>query len=112
FVQAEDGIRDRNVTGVQTCALPIMPEEASSDGPVRESIMEQARIELALKKFLTERNYNAFTTNFVDLHGMKQLPGLAAQSLMAEGFGFAGDGDWSTAAVLRMMQIIAINKDT
>lgn len=89
-----------------------MPEEASSDGPVRESIMEQARIELALKKFLTERNYNAFTTNFEDLHGMKQLPGLAAQRLMAEGFGFAGEGDWRTAALLRMMKIISNNKGT
>ena len=89
-----------------------MPEEASSDGPVRESIMEQARIELALKKFLTERNYNAFTTNFEDLHGMKQLPGLAAQRLMAEGFGFAGEGDWRTAALLRMMKIISNNRGT
>jgi len=89
-----------------------MPEEANNDGPVRESIMEQARIELALKKFLTERNYNAFTTNFEDLHGMKQLPGLAAQRLMAEGFGFAGEGDWRTAALLRMMKVISNNKGT
>jgi len=93
-------------------SLYEMPEEASTDGPVRESIMEQARIELALKKFLTERNYNAFTTNFEDLHGMKQLPGLAAQRLMAEGFGFAGEGDWRTAALLRMMKIISNNKGT
>src|SRR5699024_2254328 len=89
-----------------------MREEASSDGPVRESIMEQARIELALKKFLTERNYNAFTTNFEDLHGMKQLPGLAAQRLMAEGYGFAGEGDWRTAALLRVMKVISGNKRT
>src|SRR5699024_51747 len=89
-----------------------LPIEAQSDGPVRASIMEQARIELGIKKFLTERNYNDFKTNVEDLHGMKQLPGLAAQRLMAEGFGFAGEGDWRTAALLRMMKIISNNKGT
>src|SRR5690625_5486087 len=65
-----------------------------------------------MRKFLKERNYNAFTTNFEDLHGMTQLPGLAAQRLMAEGYGFAGEGDWRTAALLRVMKIIAENKGT
>ncbi|WLD93347.1 L-arabinose isomerase [Alkalihalobacillus sp. AL-G] len=89
-----------------------LPEEAKEPGPIRESILEQARIELGLKAFLSERNYNAFTTNFEDLHGMKQLPGLAAQRLMAEGYGFAGEGDWRTAALLRMMKVMASNKGT
>lgn len=89
-----------------------LPVEAKEPGPVRSSILEQARIELGLKAFLSERNYNAFTTNFEDLHGMKQLPGLAAQRLMAEGYGFAGEGDWKTAALLRMMKVIAGNKGT
>ncbi|QTN01038.1 L-arabinose isomerase [Sediminibacillus dalangtanensis] len=76
------------------------------------AIKEQARIELGLKQFLKQGNYTAFTTNFEDLHGMKQLPGLAAQRLMADGYGFAGEGDWRSAALLRMMKIIANNEDT
>ncbi|WP_077624538.1 L-arabinose isomerase [Sediminibacillus massiliensis] len=76
------------------------------------SIKEQARIELGLKQFLQKGNYTAFTTNFEDLHGMPQLPGLAAQRLMADGYGFAGEGDWRTAALLRFMKIIANNKGT
>lgn len=87
--------------------------ELDGDGEeVQSSIKEQARIELGLKSFLSSRNYNAFTTNFEDLHGMKQLPGLAVQRLMAEGYGFAGEGDWKTAALLRMMKIMADNKGT
>lgn len=86
--------------------------EALKPGPVQEAIKEQARIELALEAFLEEGNYNAFTTNFEDLHGMKQLPGLAAQRLMAKGYGFAGEGDWKTAALLRLMKIMSDNKDT
>src|SRR5699024_1532804 len=89
-----------------------LPAQAEKPGPVRDSIKEQARIELGLKAFLSKRNYNAFTTNFEDLHGMKQLPGLAVQRLMAEGYGFAGEGDWRTAALLRMMKIISGNKGT
>lgn len=89
-----------------------LPEEAKEPGPVKDSILEQARIELGLKSFLSARNYNAFTTNFEDLHGMKQLPGLAAQRLMANGYGFAGEGDWRTAALLRLMKVISGNKRT
>ncbi|WP_181348100.1 L-arabinose isomerase [Thalassobacillus sp. CUG 92003] len=76
------------------------------------AIKEQAKMEIGLKQFLQKGNYTAFTTNFEDLHGMLQLPGLAAQRLMAEGYGFAGEGDWRTAALLRFMKIIAHNKDT
>lgn len=89
-----------------------LPVEANEAGPIKDSILEQARIELGLKAFLTKHGYHAFTTNFEDLHGMKQLPGLAAQRLMAEGYGFAGEGDWRTAALLRMMKVIAGNKGT
>ncbi|SER28219.1 L-arabinose isomerase [Gracilibacillus ureilyticus] len=89
-----------------------LPAEASEAGPVRDSILYQGKIELGLKSFLEKGNYSAFTTNFEDLHGMKQLPGLAAQRLMAEGYGFAGEGDWRTAALTRFMKIIADNKGT
>ncbi|GAB2551906.1 L-arabinose isomerase [Gracilibacillus alcaliphilus] len=89
-----------------------LPEEAKQSGKIRDAILYQARIELGLKAFLNKGNYTAFTTNFEDLHGMKQLPGLAAQRLMAEGYGFAGEGDWRTAALTRLMKIIANNKGT
>ncbi|MFB9759432.1 L-arabinose isomerase [Ectobacillus funiculus] len=84
----------------------IVPE-GLGEGTVQESIREQARIELGLKAFLKEGNYTAFTTTFEDLHGIRQLPGLAVQRLMAEGYGFAGEGDWKTAALTRLMKIIA-----
>ena len=89
----------------------IVPE-GQTDGAVRDSIRYQARIELGLKAFLEKGNYTAFTTTFEDLHGMKQLPGLAVQRLMAQGYGFAGEGDWKTAALVRLGKIIADGEDT
>jgi L-arabinose isomerase len=90
----------------------IVPEGLEEGSAVRESIRYQARIELGMKAFLEEGNYTAFTTTFEDLHGMKQLPGLAVQRLMSQGYGFAGEGDWKTAALLRTLKIIANNEDT
>jgi L-arabinose isomerase len=86
--------------------------EGKEAGPVRESIRYQARIELGMRAFLEEGGYSAFTTTFEDLHGMKQLPGLAVQRLMEDGYGFAGEGDWKTAALLRMMKIMSNNQGT
>ena len=71
------------------------------------SLAVAARIELGLRAFLTEGGFGAFTDTFEDLHGMGQLPGVAAQRLMAEGFGFAGEGDWKTAALVRVMKVMA-----
>jgi len=78
----------------------------------RDAIREQARIELGLKTFLAEGGYGAFVTSFQDLHGLKQLPGLAAQRLMAAGYGFGAEGDWKTAALVRLMKVMADNKGT
>ncbi|MBU8771407.1 L-arabinose isomerase [Cytobacillus oceanisediminis] len=89
-----------------------MEPESLGPGPVQDSIKEQARMELGLKAFLQEGNYTAFTTNFEDLHGIKQLPGLAAQRLMAQGYGFAGEGDWKTAAMTRLIKILSGNRNT
>ena len=82
-------------------------DDAKTAGGARDSVREQARIELGLKAFLDEGNFGAFTTTFEDLHGLKQLPGLAAQRLMAQGYGFAGEGDWKTAALVRVMKTMA-----
>ncbi|MQS52093.1 L-arabinose isomerase [Companilactobacillus mishanensis] len=72
----------------------------------------QIREYFGIKKFMDDRGYTAFTTNFEDLRGLEQLPGLAVQLLMAEGYGFAGEGDWKTAALDRLIKIIAHNKQT
>jgi L-arabinose isomerase len=72
-----------------------------------ESLKEAARIELGLRAFLEEGGFGAFTDTFEDLHGMRQLPGIAAQRLMADGYGFAGEGDWKTAALVRIMKVMA-----
>ncbi len=73
----------------------------------QESLTEAARIELGLRRFLEEGNFKAFTDNFEDLHGMHQLPGIAVQRLMADGYGFGGEGDWKTAALVRSMKVMA-----
>ena len=67
----------------------------------------QARLEIALRGVLEEGNYRGFTTNFEDLYGLDQLPGLAVQRLMAEGYGFGAEGDWKTAALVRAMKLMA-----
>ena len=72
-----------------------------------QSLREAAKIELGLRRFLKDGNYNGFTDTFEDLHGMNQLPGLPVQRLMADGYGFAGEGDWKTAALVRAMKTMA-----
>jgi L-arabinose isomerase len=70
-------------------------------------VRHAARIEIALRRFLREKGAWAFTTNFNALHGLDQLPGLACQRLMAEGYGFGAEGDWKTAALMRTMWVMA-----
>jgi len=71
-----------------------------------ENVKTQAQIEVGMRNFLEAGGMNAFTTTFEDLHGLKQLPGLAVQSLMAEGYGFGAEGDWKTAALVRAMKVM------
>jgi L-arabinose isomerase len=71
------------------------------------SLREAARIELGLQAFLENGNFKGFTDTFEDLHGLVQLPGIAAQRLMARGYGFAAEGDWKTAALVRAMKVMA-----
>jgi L-arabinose isomerase len=80
----------------------IAPEHDKPD-----ALAVAARIELGLRAFLTEGGFGAFTDTFEDLHGMGQLPGIATQRLMASGFGFGGEGDWKTAALVRIMKVMA-----
>ena len=76
-------------------------------GERRNSLRDAARIELGLRSFLTEGGFGAFTTTFEDLHGLKQLPGLSVQRLMADGYGFGAEGDWKTASLMRVMKVMA-----
>ena len=76
---------------------------AAHHGQVREA----ARIEIALRQFLDQTGAKAFTTSFDALHGLNQLPGLASQRLMNDGFGFGAEGDWKTAALVRTMKVMA-----
>jgi len=70
-------------------------------------VREAAREEIALRRFLKDKGAKAFTTNFNALHGLNQLPGLACQRLMAEGYGFGAEGDWKTAALVRTLWVMA-----
>lgn len=76
-------------------------------GERRSELRDGARIELGLRSFLEAGSFKAFTTTFEDLHGLKQLPGLAVQRLMADGYGFGAEGDWKTSALLRAMKVMA-----
>jgi L-arabinose isomerase len=76
-------------------------------GERHQSLREGARIEIGIRRFLEDGKFKGFTTTFEDLHGLVQLPGLGPQRLMAEGYGFAGEGDWKTAALVRAMKVMA-----
>ncbi|MBL9214428.1 MAG: L-arabinose isomerase [Opitutaceae bacterium] len=102
------GIHDRAID--RLCAeyadLYATPRALRRGGARHESLRYAARLELGLRAFLEEGGFKGFTTTFEDLHGLRQLPGLAPQRLMAEGYGFAAEGDWKTAALVRAMKVM------
>ncbi len=82
-------------------------ESLRKGGEKHTSLREAARIEIGMRRFLKAGNYKGFSDTFEDLHGMEQLPGIAVQRLMKDGYGFAGEGDWKTAALVRAMKVMA-----
>ncbi|OAV45295.1 L-arabinose isomerase [Lewinella sp. 4G2] len=84
----------------------VLDDNVQPGGDRRSNLEVSARNELGMEDFLKEGNYTAFTDTFEDLHGMKQLPGLAVQRLMEKGYGFGGEGDWKTAALVRTMKVM------
>lgn len=82
-------------------------DDCKASGKQRQQVFEAARIELGLRQVLEKWDAKAFTTNFDDLYGLNQLPGLASQRLMAEGYGFGAEGDWKTAALVHAMKVAA-----
>jgi L-arabinose isomerase len=109
LVMAVDAVEDK--------AIDLLVEEYADayrlaptlvkGGERHDSLRYGARIELGLRGFLKDGGYGAFTTNFEDLGGLRQLPGLAVQRLMADGYGFGGEGDWKTSTMLATLKAIA-----
>ncbi|MCL2196994.1 MAG: L-arabinose isomerase [Treponema sp.] len=98
--QAEDLIK------VYESAYEFAPEIKQNSGK-RDAVLQQAKIEIALKEMLEAENAGAFTTTFQDLHGLPQLPGLAAQRLMEQGYGFGAEGDWKQSMLTRSAKVMA-----
>lgn len=112
------GIGDlvKMVNDVSDDAIDILCEEYEAaytvqaslrkGGEQHQSLRDAAKIEIGLKAFLEEGNFKGFTDTFEDLHGLVQLPGIAAQRLMKAGYGFGAEGDWKTAALVRAMKVM------
>ena len=109
LVEVVDAVETREINALveEYGDLYAMEADLRPGGDRHESVRYQARIESALRTFLDDGGFDAFTTNFEDLGGLRQLPGLAVQRLMADGFGFGGEGDWKTSAMLRILKVIA-----
>ncbi|MCE5225070.1 MAG: L-arabinose isomerase [Porphyromonadaceae bacterium] len=105
LVAQQDKVTDEEIAALvkEYDQLYEVADNAKEGGKDRKQVIEAARVEIALRRFLALKGAKAFTTNFDDLHGVDQLPGLACQRLMAEGFGFGAEGDWKTAALCRTM---------
>ena len=105
LVAQQDKVTDEEIAALvkEYDLLYDVADNAKEGGKDRKQVIEAARVEIALRRFLALKGAKAFTTNFDDLHGVDQLPGLACQRLMAEGFGFGAEGDWKTAALCRTM---------
>jgi L-arabinose isomerase len=87
----------------------IAPELAKG-GPRHDSLVEAARIERGLRDFLDSGGFGAFTDTFEDLAGLPQLPGIAVQRLMADGYGFGAEGDWKTATLVRVIKVMGAGR--
>jgi L-arabinose isomerase len=87
-------------------SLYTLSPKLRKSGAMRDSLKDAARIELGLRRFLQDGGFKGFTDTFEDLHGLEQLPGIAVQRLMGDGFGFGAEGDWKTAALVRAMKVM------
>ncbi len=108
LVAVVDAVAEQDVTALVAAyedTYDVVPA-LRAGGERHESLRYGARIELGLREFLTKGGFGAFTTNFEDLGGLRQLPGLAVQRLMADGYGFGGEGDWKTSALLRILKVM------
>jgi len=109
LVEVVDQVADSEIDALveQYLDLYDVADELRPGADRHESLRYGARIEAALRRFVVDGGFGAFTTNFEDLGGLRQLPGLGVQRLMAEGIGFAGEGDWKTAVLGRTLKTMA-----
>jgi L-arabinose isomerase len=108
------------VDGVADASVDVLAKEYDQNydvaaslrpsGARRASLVDAARIELGLRAFLEDGGFKAFTDTFENLHGLRQLPGIAVQRLLADGYGFGAEGDWKTAALVRAMKVMGAGR--
>ena len=103
--QVSDAAIDQLITEYND--IYTLMDSLRKGGAQYSSLRDAAKIELGLRAFLEDGNFSAYTDTFEDLHGMTQLPGIASQRLMASGYGFGGEGDWKTSAMVRTMKVMA-----
>jgi len=108
LVKVINSVTDKSIdTLVQEYADSYTLADSLHKGKDRhKDLREAARIELGMRSFLDDGNYKGYTDTFEDLHGIAQLPGIASQRLMASGYGFGGEGDWKTSALVRAMKVM------
>lgn len=108
LVERIDAVCDKRVTELLDiyATAYTLADNVKAGGDRRANLLVSARNELGMGDFLREGGYTAFTDTFEDLHGLPQLPGLAVQRLMEQGYGFGGEGDWKTAALVRTMKVM------
>lgn len=109
-IQAVPGA-DADALCAEYADLYSLAPALSKGGSAESALRVAAKIELGLRAFLEEGGFTAFTDTFEDLHGLDQLPGIAAQRLMADGYGFGAEGDWKHAALVRLLKIMAHGRD-
>lgn len=108
LVQAIKNVPENEVAHLveEYIATYNVDKEGLPGGAYHPNVRVQARYELGMKAFLQKGGFNAFTSTFEDLHGLEQLPGLAVQRLMAQGYGFGAEGDWKHAALVRALKVM------
>ena len=109
LVSTVDQVTDVDIDAllVEYDDLYVVAESLRPGGNQRGELRKSARMELGMRAFLEGGDFKAFTTTFEDLHGLPQLPGIAVQRLMADGYGFGAEGDWKTAALVRAMKVMS-----
>jgi L-arabinose isomerase len=109
LVRFQDQVTDANIDKLcaEYAASYSLMKGLERGGARHQSLRDAARIELALRAFLADGDFQGYTDTFENLHGLKQLPGIASQRLMADGYGFGAEGDWKHAALVRSMKVMA-----
>jgi L-arabinose isomerase len=108
LVKLVNEVSDRDIDKLVGEYLDIfeVADDGKPSGKFHQNVRYQARLEIAMKQFLENGNFGAFTTTFEDLHGLEQLPGLASQRLMDAGYGFGAEGDWKHSAMVRAFKVM------